>query len=561
MNVKEKKMFRKSKLSTIGLFVITVTAIAVILAFMACESDNSEGQSSYIVEYDANGGNGTMENSNHVIGTPKNLNANTFTCKGYTFAGWATFPNGPVEYMDRQSVIDLTSMSGSKITLFAVWSIVTIVPGSNIAEKLAWLQENAQSDVDYTVEVNSDESINPTNLSYAGKNNVGICFISTDVEHIIGLSSSGNLFTVGSGVTLILDKNIILKGRSSDNYSRVLVNIGGALVMNTGSCITDSGGVSIASNGTLTMNGGKISGNTAEYGGGVYVYGTFIMNSGEISGNIASPGGGVYVDGGTFTMNDGKISENNSSYGGGVYVYSGTFTMNGGKISDNIGSTNYSRGGGVYVNYNGTFTINNGEISGNTAYSGGGVYVQADDRLNRDLFVMNGGKIFGNTASGNSGGGVYVGGTFTMNNGEIFGNTISAYEVYGCGVHVGGSFAETSFTMNGGKIYGNTASGGFVFGGGVFVTYSDTFTMNGGEISGNTAYSGGGVYARGTFLLTGGTIYGANESENISNIASQEGSAFRGTAKYGNFTGSTWNSNGSLNTTNDTVRAINGILQ
>jgi hypothetical protein len=69
------------------------------------------------------------------------------------------------------------------------------------------------------------------------------------------------------------------------------------------------------------MNGGKISGNTADSqgGGGVCVYGSsgiggFIMTGGEISGNTAHYGGGVYVNsGGTFTKTGGVIYGSDAS--------------------------------------------------------------------------------------------------------------------------------------------------------------------------------------------------------------------------------------------------------
>jgi hypothetical protein len=113
--------------------------------------------------------------------------------------------------------------------------------------------------------------------------------------------------------------------------------------------------------GTFTMSGGEISGNSTPVGGGgVRVHrGTFTMSGGEISDNSSTYGsGGVEVYNGTFTMNAGEISSNT---GGGVYVY-GTFTMDGGEISGNISSSNI--GAGVYV-YNGTFTMSGGaRVSG-----------------------------------------------------------------------------------------------------------------------------------------------------------------------------------------------------
>ena len=84
--------------------------------------------------------------------------------------------------------------------------------------------------------------------------------------------------------------------------------------------------------GTVTMRGGKITGNTAtSLGGGVCVYnGTFTMSDGEISGNNEASSGGVSVDIGTFNMSGGKITGNTATkYGGGVHMTSGTYgTLN-----------------------------------------------------------------------------------------------------------------------------------------------------------------------------------------------------------------------------------------
>ena len=204
----------------------------------------------------------------------------------------------------------------------------------------------------------------------------------------------------------------------------------------------------------------------------------------------------------------------------------------------------------VYVNgSNAQLELRNGTISGNSysSYSssgGGGVYVGSNG-----TFTMNGGTISGNTISGScNGGGVYVGsnGTFTMNGGTISGNTTSGN---GGGVYVSGG----TFTMNGGAISGNTASSG----GGVY----GTFTMNGGTISGNTASGSGGGVMSSTFRIVTGTVYGNNEGDqSLRNTATNTGAALYngGTAQRGTFSGETWNSAGSLSTTNFTIEVING---
>jgi hypothetical protein len=51
----------------------------------------------------------------------------------------------------------------------------------------------------------------------------------------------------------------------------------------------------------------------------------------------------------------------------------------------------------------------------------------------------------------------------------------------------------------------------------VYVNDGGTFTMEGGAISGNTGATGGGVFVSGTFTKTGGTIYGYNAGNSLSN--------------------------------------------
>jgi hypothetical protein len=80
------------------------------------------------------------------------------------------------------------------------------------------------------------------------------------------------LFTVGLGVTLTLDTNVTLQGRSDNTYSLV----------------------SVGSGGTLDMKGNaKITGNAAasSNGGGVYVSASSSFTS--ISGTISGPNEGI----------------------------------------------------------------------------------------------------------------------------------------------------------------------------------------------------------------------------------------------------------------------------
>jgi hypothetical protein len=318
----------------------------------------------------------------------------------------------------------------------------------NLAASLTYISANAVNGDEFFIVLGANESSPPITLNYSNKT-VGITLAGYGAERTVTLNANGSLFTINEGVTLTLDKNITLKGRTVNttndfnSFSLVYINSRGKLIMNDSSKITDN---------IYSSNS-----NDSVYGGGVYVdnSGTFTMNGGTISGNTVTAfnanGGGVYVGlTGTFTMNGGTISDNRtsssgSSSGGGVHSR-GTFNMSGGTISDNTayGLNAWVNGGGVYSM--GTFNMSGGTISGNTAsaptsatggYSssayGGGVFVIYG------TFTMYGGTINGNTATASStrsstlGGGVYVysGGTFTKTGGGIITGNVVRNDSFG----------------------------------------------------------------------------------------------------------------------------------
>jgi len=237
----------------------------------------------------------------------------------------------------------------------------TILRGSTLAKKLAWLNRSAESHNTYIVEVNANENIAPHTFEYNNAINITIVLRGDETNRTLRLSSHGVMFTVRQNVTLILDGNITIQGHNGNDNAMIFVD-GGTLTMNTGTTIMGNGGrgVTIGENygtsGNFTMNGGNISGNG---GHGVWLRrGTFTMNEGTIFGNN---GCGVVVNGGTsFTMRNGTISGNTSSNGGGVWV-DGTFIMRGGTIT---GNTAREYGGGVYVANYDNFTKTGGTITG-----------------------------------------------------------------------------------------------------------------------------------------------------------------------------------------------------
>ncbi|MDR2746372.1 MAG: hypothetical protein LBB77_02900, partial [Treponema sp.] len=203
-------------------------------------------------------------------------------------------------------------------------------------------------------------------------------------------------------------------------------------------------------------------------------------------------------------------------------------------ISVTGGSTT-ANGGGVYITGDqNKVKFSGGSITGNTAYSGGGVFIEDSNSTatTGSEFTLIGGEISGNTAtgaaSGNSassplsgmggGGGVYVKGDalFWLASGTIANNTAKGA---GGGVLVNGNVAsgiEDGFLMSGGKITGNKSTSTTYphGGGGVYVAHG-AFEMLGGEVTGNTATrQGGGVFVHwgdARFTASGNSTITGNE--------------------------------------------------
>jgi hypothetical protein len=190
------------------------------------------------------------------------------------------------------------------------------IGNQNLNAALTYISSNAVTNDDYYIVLGADESVSNKDLQYSYRT-VGITLLGYSQERTINLDADTAMFYINNGVTLTLGENIILKGRSTNNYSLVCLD-GGNLIINNRAKITGNkadlgGGVYIAA-GNLTMNGGTISGNTANRGGGVYISaGNFIMTGGIINGNTSSFfGGGVYIDNGTFQKQPSGASGSNS---------------------------------------------------------------------------------------------------------------------------------------------------------------------------------------------------------------------------------------------------------
>ncbi len=361
-------------------------------------------------------------------------------------------------------------------------------------------------------------SVTSTNLTivenYAVESGGGVSvngsFTSTDSTIARNYADDGGGGIYLNGTFTSTDSTI--EGNSANWGGGVFITYSGNFtstnsVIAGNSTVNSGGGVYL--NGTFTSIGSTIEDNSANWGGGVYAYGTFTSTDATIEGNSATYGGGVCVEG-TFISTDTTIEGNSATYGGGVYAY-GTFTSTDTTIEGNsavesgggvcvegtfistdttIEGNSATYGGGVYTD--GSFTSTNSTIDDNSASYGGGVFVEENG-----TFTSTSSTIVGNS-SVNSGGGVYLNGSFTSIDSTIVENSAN----WGGGVYAYGTFTSTDAT-----IAGNSAN----WGGGVYV--EGTFTSTNSTIAGNSANWGGGVYVEGTFTSTNTILslnYGAN---------------------------------------------------
>ena len=261
----------------------------------------------------------------------------------------------------------------------------------------------------------------------------------------------GQVLKIRSGANVIINGPGTIKGgyNKAQGTSEHAENSNGGGIVNWGTltlnnvtvrdnkCVKSSdnntsrtargGGIYSAPNSTLEINGGEITNNSAEGGGGgmfVYRAESFTMNkdASDHKPNIhhnksRDKGGGIRVDATnstTATLNDCVIDNNivefystlSVSNGGGIHLDAGNLTLNRCEITYNQAS---KYGGGIYM-MGGQLRVNDCSITNNKAYDatsrfdgcGGGICVLGG------TCYLDGGTISDNSSSVMDGGGIFV---------------------------------------------------------------------------------------------------------------------------------------------------------
>lgn len=265
--------------------------------------------------------------------------------------------------------------------------------------------------------------------------------------HTITLNKDGPVIEVQSGKPFTLtdctDAGMLTHAEDKTGCG-VKVNgtfkmYGGNITGNRGNQSGAGGGVYVALGGTFNMHGGKITNNrgtyslvgttSRTYGGGVFVatnettgstfnmYGGTIGGTGEDDGNSAHYGGGVYVgDSGHFTMTGGSITGNSANYGSGVYVYADSISVGGNANitgNENKASMSAEKEDNVYLALNTKVSVNSG-FNGSV-----GINVDVDEwkTIPTDETESNGKKWV--VVAGDGLGAAVTGNKITYDNGEF----------------------------------------------------------------------------------------------------------------------------------------------
>ena len=107
---------------TLSMGVIAASVYAKYVAQAGSTFKMNIEKPRYTVVFDANGGEGEMENQTFIYGTAQQLSANEFTRDGYGFSEWNTMPDGSgASYTDKATVLNLVESGSGTITLYAQW--------------------------------------------------------------------------------------------------------------------------------------------------------------------------------------------------------------------------------------------------------------------------------------------------------------------------------------------------------------------------------------------------------------------------------------------------------
>jgi predicted outer membrane repeat protein len=299
-------------------------------------------------------------------------------------------------------------------------------------------------------------------------------------------SLSGQTITLTSGELNTALNNLTIDASALANPVTIDANNNSRIFNHTGTGTFAINNLVITNGNDTGINGG----------GGIRSDGNVTVSNSTIMGNSAEFGGGIYVQGGTVTVSNSTISGNSATTGGGILGKN--ITVSNSTISDNTADFDFGFGGGARGS---VITIINSTISGNSAWLGGGIWVDVD-------VIVTDSTISGNSANRGGGGIVGTRGSTTVINSTISDNT--------SGLGGGGIIGYEYVIVTDSTISGNSAD----FGGGIMARFDVTVTDS--TISDNTAQTeGGGIASRQNVTVSNSIITGNSGDLGAGGIVSE----------------------------------------
>ncbi len=337
------------------------------------------------------------------------------------------------------------------------------------------------------------------------------------LQERINAAADGAILDIDGGTytenMTVHNKNITLRGstaaittiQAADSSQRVIYADSDKglhlenLVITGGHPSGAVGGGIYAAGGVLQIFNCRITGNSTDYGGGIFLdnaSSSLVVSASLIDLNAAGvDGGGIYASGSASLTNSEVNGNTANRHGGGLHTQSGITTLIGGKFVNNKAMT----GNGGAINVNNGMNISATQFLNNaSAVLGGAITQWVDAAVN----TIDGATISANTASGSSdevkGGGAYIAGALTLTNTTFSGNKADTLSS-GKNVRGGGLYVQGLLSIDHSNFIGNEAkcsACSFNEGGGLYAGWkSAAITINRSTFDGNKGWFGGGVCA------------------------------------------------------------------
>ena len=414
--------------------------------------------------------------------------------------------------------------------------------------------------------VTANGTVNIANGLYTGSNNRDITLNknmvikgqSTDGTIING-SNVDRIFIINTGVNISLINITIANGRVNNNNGGAIRNNGGTLTVNncnfkSNSANRNSGsnglGGAIYNTGSLTIINSVFMDNTVTRdGSAIWSSGSLTINNSNFTSNKATRDGGAIFSTSNTTISGSNFVNNSAVTNGGALTNSGTLSI----VASNFSGNSASDGGAIYNTgsltvTSTTFRENSAQNRGGAIYNNGNLSVLSSTFENNSVpitngYDYNGGAIFNNfDANLNVTGSVFnyntasVGGAIlSFNNSTITGSTFTgntAYSEYGGGAVAWGNTATLATgTMN---IIDSTFTNNKAGYGGSIWSYGTLNVLRSIFTGNNANYNGGAIRTWGTLTISGSDLSGNNAGTRGTGISNYQGTT---TANFNRFIG------------------------